>query len=143
MCHDLSVATVRRELRIPRPPDQVWAIVGDVGAIHRWFPGIVGCTLSSDDDGGQIRTVELGTGMRLVERVVTNDPILRRFQYRIEGGVFREHLGTIDVHDLGEDTSLVVYGTDALPDVMALVIGGASGAALHRLAELLEQEHVA
>lgn len=133
------MATIRREARIPRPADEVWSVVGDAGAIHRWFPGIVGCTLGSDEQG-ELRTVELGTGLRLVERIVTNDPVLRRFQYRIEGGIFREHLGTVDVHDLGDGTSFVVYGTDAIPDVMALVLGGASGAALRRLADLLEED---
>jgi hypothetical protein len=127
------MATVRRELRIRRPPDQVWAVLGDPGTIHEWFPGIVASTVEGD-----IRTVTLGSGLPLPERIVTNDPILRRFQYRVEGGLFRHHLGTIDVLDLDDGSSMVVYSTDAEPDVMALVIGGATGAALHELRRQLE-----
>ena len=130
------MATIRRELRIHRPADEVWALVGDPGTIHEWFPGIVSCTVSETEEGTE-RTVVLGTGLQLVEHIITNDPIARRFQYRIAGGVFREHLGTIDVIDLDDGTCLCVYGTDALPDVMALVIGGASGEALERICRLV------
>ena len=112
-------------------------MLGDPGSIHQWFPGIETCELGEDDEG-QFRTVTLGSGMQLVERIVTNDPLAHRFQYRISGGFFKEHLGTIDAIDLGDGTSLLVYGTDAKPDVMALVLGGASGAALEGLRDLIE-----
>jgi uncharacterized protein YndB with AHSA1/START domain len=45
---------------IARPPDQVWAILGDLGAVSRWVPGVASariegtrriCTL---EDGGEI-----------------------------------------------------------------------------------------
>lgn len=127
---------MRRELRIRRPARDVWAVVGDVGAIHRWFPGIVASSVGADDDG-EYRDVTTASGMTLRERIVTVDPVSRRFQYRILGAVFREHLATVDVIDLGDDTSLVVYGTDAVPDVIALVLGGASGAALEQLDRLV------
>ncbi len=62
----------------------------------------------------------------------------RRFQYRVTSPLLRGHLGTIDVFDLGDGTSLVSYATDCEPDAMALVIGGAAGAALTELRRLLE-----
>ena len=68
------------------------------------------------------------------EEIVTNDPIQRRFQYRITAPIVRNHLGTIDVFDLGDGTSLVSYATDCEPDAMALIIGGATGNALARAA---------
>lgn len=112
-------------------------MLGDPSTIDQWFPGIETCVMSEDDDG-RIRTVTVGSGMQLVERIVTVDSIAHRFQYRISGGFFKEHLGTIDAIDLDDGTSLIVYGTDATPDVMALVIGGASGAALEGLRDLVE-----
>jgi len=136
------MASIRREIRIARSADQVWAVVGDPASVHHWFPGIVASTVDEDEEGVS-RTVELGSGIHLVERIVTNDPLARRFQYRITGGVFREHLGTIDVIDLGDGTSLVVYGTDALPAVMGLVIGGASGVALENIKQLVESDGAA
>ena len=122
---------------MPHPAAAVWEVVGDAGRIDEWFPGIVACEVATADDGTVVRTVTLGTGLRLEEHVVTDDPLLRRFQYRIAGGIFREHLGTVDVIELDPDESLVVYSTDAEPAVMALVIGGASGQALANLSELV------
>ena len=90
-----------------------------------------------------MRNVTLGTGLRLEEHVVTNDPLLRRFQYRIVGGIFREHLGTVDVIELDAEECLVVYGTDAEPPVMALVIGGATGEALAGIERVVAQDRLA
>jgi carbon monoxide dehydrogenase subunit G len=135
------VATLRREIRIRRPAEDIWQVITDPGTIHEWFPGIVASSVDEDDDG-VFRIVELASGIRLTERIVTNDSTLRRFQYRIEGGVFQEHLGTVDVIELDEEDSLVIYSTDAAPAVMALVIGGAAGVALERLAELVEHQEV-
>lgn len=131
------MASIRRELRIDRSAAEVWPLIGDPGRIHEWFPGIVGCTVNETDEGVS-RTVTLGTGIPLVEEVVTNDPIAHRFQYRIGGGIFKHHLGTVDLIDLGDGTCLGVYSTDAVPDVMALVIGGASAGALENIKALAE-----
>jgi carbon monoxide dehydrogenase subunit G len=138
----LVMATIRRELRIARPAEQVWSLVGDPGSIHRWFPGIVASRVETTDDG-TVRYVTLGSGPELTEEIVTIDPIARRFQYHIAGGIFREHLGTVDVIDLGDGSSLAVYGTDATPDVMALVIGGATGTALENIKALVEADDAA
>jgi uncharacterized protein YndB with AHSA1/START domain len=132
------MGSIRRELRIDRPAAAVWPLIGDPGRIHEWFPGIVSCTVDTAEDGVVRRTVTLGTGIPLVEEVVTNDPITHRFQYRITGGVFKQHLGTVDLIDLADGTCLGVYSTDAVPDVMALVIGGASGEALANIKALAE-----
>jgi carbon monoxide dehydrogenase subunit G len=51
MCHNALVATVRRELRIPRSADEIWEIVGDAGALHEWFPGVVSTKVGRDDRG--------------------------------------------------------------------------------------------
>ena len=87
---------------------------------------------------GTTRVITTGSGLPMPEEIVTNDPLQRRFQYRIAAPPFKEHLATVDVHDLGDGTSLVVYGTDADPATMALVLGGAAGNALQHLRHLLE-----
>lgn len=133
------MATVRHHRRIPHPARDVWRVVGDAGSIQRWFPGIVDSIVGEDDDG-PFRVVQTASGLSLKERIVTNDATLRRFQYRIDLPAFREHLGTVDVIDLEDDSSLVVYGTDAEPPVMALVIGGAASDALERLEGVLDGE---
>ena len=122
------MATIRREVRFEHPASDVWDAVTDTAALDEWFPGITACT-----QDGDVRTVTLGSGLSLPERIITNDAVQRRLQDRIEGGVIREHLATVDVIDLHDDTCLAVYSTDASPDVMALVVGAACGNALLEL----------
>jgi hypothetical protein len=125
--------SVRRQVRIARPPDEVWAIVGDPARIQEWFPGIESSTVD-----GTTRVIVTGSGLPMPEEIVTNDPLQRRFQYRITAPMIREHLSTLDVLDLEDGTSLVVYSADADPSTMALVIAGAAGNALEHLRTMME-----
>lgn len=128
--------SVRRSVRIARPPEDVWAVIGDPARIAEWFPGIVSATVD-----GTTRVVTTGAGMSMPEEIVTNDPVQHRFQYRITAPMFREHLSTLDVIDLGDGTSLAVYAADAVPATMALVIAGAAGNALEHVRSMLEGAH--
>jgi Polyketide cyclase / dehydrase and lipid transport len=125
--------SVRRQVRIARPPDEVWAIVGDPARIQEWFPGIESSTVD-----GTTRVIVTGSGLPMPEEIVTNDPLQRRFQYRITAPMIREHLSTLDVLDLEDGTCLVVYSADADPSTMALVIAGAAGNALEHLRTMME-----
>ena len=127
------MGTVRRQIEIDRPADDVWALVGDPTTIDQWFPGIVGCTVD-----GTIRTITTNSGLPIPEEIVTIDAIQRRFQYRVTAGFVQHHLGTIDVFELDDGHSLVSYSTDAEPDAMALIIGGATGPALAEIRRLVE-----
>ncbi len=129
----MSMASVRKEIHIAVPAAEVWSRIEDPGCIQDWFPGIVGSTVD-----GTTRVISLASGLALPEEILTRDPIQRRFQYRITVPIFRDHRGTIDVIDLGDETSLVVYSTDADPRTMALVIGAATAAALTELRRQLE-----
>lgn len=124
---------MRREVRIARPAADVWALVGDPARLHEWFPGFVATAVD-----GMHRIATTASGLPLPEEILTVDPILRRFQYRLVAPIVQHHLGTVDVFDLGDGTSLVAYATDAEPQAMALVIGGATGAALAELRRILE-----
>ena len=127
------MATIRRELRVDRPADDVWALVGDPARIHEWFPGMVASSVE-----GTTRTITTASGFEMPEEILTIDAVQRRFRYRITSPIVQDHLGVIDVFDLGDRTSLVAYSTDAEPDAMALMIGGATGAALAELRDQLE-----
>ncbi|MBK5222754.1 MAG: SRPBCC family protein [Acidimicrobiia bacterium] len=120
-------------MRITRPADEVWSVVGRPELLHHWFPGIVDCRVD-----GASRTIVTGTGQEMAEEILTNDAIQRRFQYRITSRLFRDHLGTIDVIDLGDDTCLVVYATDADPATMAITIAGGTRGALLELQRQME-----
>lgn len=122
------MATLRREIRINASADDVWQVVGRPELLHLWFPGIVDCTVT-----GNTRVITTASGIPMPEEIITNDALQHRFQYRITAPLFSNHLATVDVIDLGDGTSLVVYSTDAEPAVMALVIGGATTGALEEL----------
>jgi uncharacterized protein YndB with AHSA1/START domain len=127
------MATIRRQVRIARPAAAVWATVGDPAALAAWFPGVVDAKVD-----GTTRVITTASGIPMPEEIVTNDPLQRRFQYRITAPIVHHHLGTIDVFDLGDGSSLVAYATDCEPDALALIIGGACGNALHELRRQLE-----
>jgi len=129
----MTYGSVRHHIRVHRPADVVWRLVGDPARLHDWFPGVTSCTV----DGNQ-RVIVLGSGMPMPEEITVNDPVMRRFQYRITAPIFQYHRGTIDVIDLGDDTSLVVYSTDADPRTMALTIGGGTAGALDELKRQME-----
>ncbi len=126
-------ASVRRDTLVGVAADTAWGVVGRPDVLHHWFPGIVDCRVEGDR-----RTVTLRTGLTLDETILTNDPLQRRFQYRIAGGFFTEHLASLDVIALTDDSCLVTYASDADPATMAIVLGGAMGAALAELRRQLE-----
>src|SRR5687768_13431745 len=96
--------TLRHEIRINRTAADVWALAGDATKLHHWFPGIVDCSVD-----GTTRIITTGTGIPMPEEILTCDNTIRRFQYRLTVPIVRDHRGTIDVIDLGDDTCLVVY----------------------------------
>jgi hypothetical protein len=120
-------------MRASQRRERAWSVIGRPELLHHWFPGIVDCTVD-----GTTRTITTGMGLVLSEELLTNDPLQRRFQYRISGGFFTEHLASIDVIPLDDDHCLVTYASDADPATMAIVLGGAMHGALEELARQLE-----
>ncbi len=127
------VATLRYEQHVDAPAEVVWDVVGDPASIPEWFPGIVSCTLE-----GTTRTIRTATGIEMPEEILENDSSRRHFAYRIIAPAYQFHLGTIDVSVLDEKRSSCVYETTAVPDVLALIIGGATIGALKEIARLAE-----
>ena len=127
------MGTVRRHVFIARSADDVWGLVGDPARLHEWFP-----TTATEIQGSK-RWVSLASGLRFEEDIVTLDHDLRRFQYRIVNTpIVQSHLGTVDVIADGPSRCVVVYSTDADPEVMALMIAGAAGDGLERLRTMME-----
>jgi hypothetical protein len=111
----------------------VWDVVRHPESIPRWFPGIVSCVVE-----GNIRTITTATGLEMPEEILTIDPTIRRFAYRITAPPYRFHLGVIDVIELGSLDSLCVYSTTAEPDPLALIIAGGTLGALDVIQQLAE-----
>jgi hypothetical protein len=127
--------SVRRAVRINRTADDVWAFIGDPARLHEWFPGI-----TDTEVDGTSRVITTRMGLPMPEEILTNDAIARRFQYKLLIPVVKEHVSTLDVHDLGDGTCLATYAADADPAAMALIIAGAAGNALENAKRMLEQE---
>jgi len=102
----VTLGSIRHEIRIARRADDVWALAGDPTRLVEWFPGIVACVVD-----GSSRVITTGSGLPMPEEILVVDPVQRRFQYRVTAPLFRFHRGTIDVIDLGDGSSLVVYAT--------------------------------
>ncbi|MGQ0629932.1 MAG: SRPBCC family protein [Sporichthyaceae bacterium] len=113
------MASVRVHRRIAAAPDAVWKVVSDAGAVADWFDAIATSSVS-----GSRRTVQLVNGPVLTEDILTNDPVLRRFQYAVRDGLpLTSHLGTIDVLE-DPAGSLVLYSTDVTPDEAGSMMAG-------------------
>jgi hypothetical protein len=130
----MTLGSIRYEIRIACPAADVWTLAGDATRLHEWFPGITSCTVD-----GTTRVITLGSGLQLPEEILICDDLQRRFQYRITAPFFTHHRGTIDVIDLGDDTCLVVYSTEADPRTMALTIAGGTAGALDELKRQMER----
>jgi uncharacterized protein YndB with AHSA1/START domain len=108
--------SIRSHVVIDAHPDAVWKVVSDTANVADWFPAMA--TSTGTDTR---RTVTLRDGASIEEEVVTADPALRRYQYRVTGGdlPIEHHLGTVDVIELDAGRSLVVHGTDIEPPSVA------------------------
>lgn len=126
------MASLRHERRVAASADDLWRVVTRPDSLPLWFPGVQSCEVE-----GRRRLVRLVSGIEMPEEILTNDRLQRRFAYRITAPVYRSHLGTIDVIELGERDTLCVYSTTAEPDVLALIVAGASVGALDGLARLV------
>lgn len=122
------MASLRHERRIAASADAVWNVVRRPEDIVEWFPGITSAVVE-----GSTRTITTATGLTMPERILTIDDTLRRFAYMITAPVYRFHLGVIDVFDLGPSDTLCVYSTTAEPDLLCLVVAGATAAALEEI----------
>ena len=128
------MGTVRRHAFIDSPADQVWGLVGDPARLHDWFP------ITSCEVVGNKRWINLASGLRFEEDIITLDHDLRRFQYSIVNNlIVKSHLGTVDVIPDGPNRCIVIYSTDIDPDPMGLIIIGAAAAGLEKLQEIFAE----
>jgi hypothetical protein len=109
------MASIRKEIVIDARPEDVWAAVRDVGALHtRLVPGFVVDTRL--EEGARIVTFGNGTVAR--ELIVDLDDEARRLVWAVVGGRFSHHNASAQVfaHDGG---TRFVWIADLLPDEIA------------------------
>lgn len=124
------MATIHKEILINAPPDEVWDVVRDIGAIHtRFAPGYVLDT--SLEEGGAARLVTFANGVVARELIVTLDDDARRLAYAVVGGRASHHNASFQVFPTPEGGTSLVWITDVLPDTAApaftgMIEGGAT-----------------
>ena len=116
------MATIRKEIPLNVPAEQVWDVVRDVGAIHtRFAPGFV--TDTQLEEGARARVVTFANSYIARELIVTLDERDRRLVYSVVGGVATHHNVSFQVIPAGPNHSTLVWITDMLPDAAAEKIG--------------------
>ena len=117
------MASIRREIMIDVPPEQLWDAVRDVGALHtRLVKGFVtDCQLEPD---GAARVVTFANGMVVRELIVAISDDEHRVAWSATDGQLSHHNASAQVFGEGAHGSRLVWIADLLPDSMAPAIAG-------------------
>ena len=131
------MASIRRELLVDNRPENVWAAVRDVGAVHeRLAPGFVVDTRLEDG----ARVVTFGNGLVARELIVDVDDEARRLVWAVVGSPrLTHHNASLQVFPDGDGRSRVVWIADLLPHDMAGAITGMIEQGLSVMKKTLER----
>ena len=127
------MATVKKEVHIERPPDAVWAVVGDLGSLS-WVPGITKSTLEGDT-----RTCSLEGDGALTEKILLVDAAARRYEYTITESPMpiSSHQASMEVVPDGTGSRLI-WATEVEPDDLAPIFDSVAEGGAQALKKQLE-----
>jgi Polyketide cyclase / dehydrase and lipid transport len=107
------MGTIRSELKTAAKASDVWSAVRDIGALHtRLVPGFV---VDTKLEPGA-RVVTFVNGVTLREPIVSLDDEARRLAWTHEGGRARHYNCVLQVSELPDGATSVVWTADFLPD---------------------------
>ena len=107
------MATIRSELKTRAAASEVWSAIRDIGALHtRLVPGFV---VDTKLELGA-RVVTFANGMVVREPIVTLDDEARRLVWTAEGDRARHYNAAVQVSELADGLTSVVWTADFLPD---------------------------
>ena len=133
------MASIHKEILINARPEDVWAAVRDVGAVHqRLVPGVlVDARLDGDE-----RRVTFASGAVARELLVDIDDEAHRFAYAVVEGPLRatHHNASIQVFAEGLGRSRLVWITDVLPNDLATRISNLVEQGSAAMKQTLEKE---
>ena len=110
------MASIRKEIIVEARPENVWAAVRDIGALHkRLVPGFVVDTRLEAD----ARIVTFGNGMVVRELIVDLDDEARRLAWSARGGRLTHHNASVQVFAEGAGRTRLVWTADLLPNELA------------------------
>ena len=113
------MASIHKELSLPTPPEAVWNVVRDIGAVHtRFAPGFVVDTVVEEG----ARTVTFANGFVARELIIEVDEGRRRLAYSARSERLAHHNASFQVFpDVAG--SRLVWIADVLPHEAAVVVG--------------------
>lgn len=137
------MARIDNEIVIDRGPEEVWTILGDLGAVTRWVPGV-----SSARMEGMRRICTMEDGSEIHEEIADFSDERQRYAYTqpVHPLGFKRSAGTLAVEPNGHGGSRVVWNAEveiAEPGQEAQMLDmlrqGYAGA-LQRLKEVAEAD---
>jgi carbon monoxide dehydrogenase subunit G len=134
------MARIDNEITIERGAEQVWAFVGDLGAVTRWVPGVASARMD-----GMRRICTMEDGSEIHEEISDLSDERRRYTYDqvVHPLGFRRSRGTLAVEGNGQ-RSLVVWNAevdfvDGIQEAQVLpMLRHGYASALERLKEVVE-----
>ncbi|MEV6926249.1 SRPBCC family protein [Dactylosporangium sp. NPDC051485] len=132
------MASIRVETVVAAPPDEVWAAIADVGAVHRkLLPNRVADARVEGDT--RILTMPDGTEVR--ELIVAIDHTERRLAYSVQGPgrmALAHHHAAFQVFDHDGGRSRLVWVTDVLPHAVAPAVRARVSVGIEEMRAVLE-----
>jgi carbon monoxide dehydrogenase subunit G len=115
------MASIRKEIETRASPDDVWAAIRDIGALHtRLVPGFV---VDTQIEPGA-RIVTFGNGMKVREPIVDVNDEAKRLVWSAEGAGLTHYNASVQVFAGPGNGSRVVWIADLLPHDMKGPIEG-------------------
>ena len=130
------MGTIRSELKTAAKASDVWSAVRDIGALHtRLVPGFV---VDTKLEPGA-RVVTFVNGVTLREPIVSLDDDVRRLVWTHEGGRARHYNGALEVSELPDGLTSVVWTADFLPDDIHAYLSQAIDAGMAAMQRALDR----
>lgn len=125
-------------------PAQAWKEVGEFCAIESWHPAVAKCEISKDGDV-TYRTLTLGDGAQIYEKLVSWDDDAMAYTYTIEKGPLpvKSYTSTVSVTEAGDGSTIEWKGNfeanGASDEEATKVISGIYDAGLGEITKRLSQ----
>ena len=133
------MASIHKEIAIHASVEKVWAVVRDIGAVHKRFvPGLVTDVCLE----AEARIVTFANGMVVRELIVAIDEERRRLAYAAVGGMFKHHNASMQVMAEGQDRCRLLWVTDLLPDAAAEAVSKIIDEGAVIMKRTLERENI-
>jgi mxaD protein len=124
--------SVSREVTVDSSPATVWKLVGGFNALDVWHPAVANSTVKGNaTSAGAIRTLTLGDGAKITEKLLTYSAAKTSYSYAILSGPLpvKNYVSTISLSPTSDGKTSIKWSStfDAAgaPDAKATeVIGG-------------------